>query len=154
MAFAHHQLCMSASTCAGQDHSTHHTLTRAGLRLFAPKKLLFEIGQLENLHATEGVHFQQENITGDQNLGLCRNGQLQKWIVLGVSALCDRGGRLYKNHGLAEKAQPDQAMFKRSPGIELFIRQYQGQLIECGCRKSSRSDGALGFSRSAVDQAL
>ena len=119
-------------------------LTRAGLRLFAPKKLLFEINQLENLNPSEGVHFQQVDITGDQNLGLCRNGQRQKWIVLGVSAFCDRGGGLYENHGLAEKAQPDQAMFKRSPGIELFTRENRGQLIERGCRTKNimRQDGA------------
>jgi hypothetical protein len=95
-----------------------------------PEDLLFEIGQLENLHPTERVHLQQVNITRDKNIGFCRNGQLQKFIVLWVSAFCDRCGDLDQNHRFAEEPHPHQAMLKGPPRIELFTRQNRCQFIE------------------------
>ncbi len=99
-----------------------------GLALF--DNLSFEIGQLENLNLTKRVHFQQVNITRHKNIRFSGNSQFQEFIVLGVSACCDRWGGLDQNHGFAEEPQPHQAMFKRPPRIEFFARQNRCQFIE------------------------
>ena len=114
--------------CGASACPPHRSTTPERLRL--QQNLLIEIGQLENLHPTERVHLQQVNITRDKNIGFCRNGQLQKFIVLWVSAFCDRCGGLDQNHRFAEEPHPHQAMLKGPPRIELFTRQNRCQFIE------------------------
>jgi hypothetical protein len=99
--------------CGASACPPHRSTTPERLRL--QQNLLIEIGQLENLHPTERVHLQQVNITRDKNIGFCRNGQLQKFIVLWVSAFCDRCGGLDQNRRFSEEPHPHQAMLKGPP---------------------------------------
>ena len=73
-------------------------MTSKGHLYFITENLLLEIGQLKNLNPTERVHLEQVNITRHKNIGFCRNRQLQKFIVLRVSAFCDRCGHIYQNN--------------------------------------------------------
>jgi hypothetical protein len=75
-----------------------NTVLGSFVRLRLPQNLLFEIGQVENLHSTERVHPQQVNITRDKNIML-KNSTAKnfRWLTVWIQSSGDERTRIEDN---------------------------------------------------------